>query len=252
MVASKVEALLKRQLSWVWGLLVAVALGLIVPKAGAQQPYSTEPLTAKASAYLPPSVVDGLDPQGWRLTTLNNGLKTTLCELWLAKTVSTRAAQAGAGMLYGSLKVGEFVGVIHYLPDTSEDIREDFRDQKLRAGYYTMRYAQMPEDKQHKGVNPYRDFLLLSPVSVDRDPVKVPDLEDLLRTSRFASRTRHPAIISLVPVDSGLKDSPVTRTDDAGTCILQVKLRAQSDTGGSQDLALAMILVTPAKETGES
>ena len=253
MLEPKVNQKPRRQVLLLPGLLLGLALAVGALPARAEEPYATEPITAKASAYLPQSLVDGLDPQGLRLTTPVNGLKTTVCELWLAKTISTHEGSSGSGILYGNLKVGEFVGVIHYVPESSEDIREDFRDQKLRAGYYTMRYAQMPEDKAHKDVNPYRDFVLLSPVSVDRDPTVVPGMEDLLRLSRFASRTRHPAVISLVPADSSQKESPALRTDDAGTCILQVKLHTQPDKGGSpQDLALAMILVTPVKETGES
>jgi hypothetical protein len=253
MLGPKVNRRPRRRLLLLPGLLLGLAFAGTAAPAWAQEPYATEPLTAKASAYLPQSLVDGLDPQGLRLTAPVNGLKTTVCELWLAKTVSTHDAPSGDGILYGSLKVGEFVGVIHYVPESSEDIREDFRDQKLRAGYYTMRYARMPEDKAHKDVNPYRDFVLLSPVSVDRHPAAVPGMDDLLRWSRFASRTRHPAVISLVPVDSGQKGAPLLRTDDSGTCILQVKLHAQPETGGpQQDLTVAMILVTPIKETGES
>lgn len=253
MLEPKVNSKPRPQILWLPGLLLGLAFAAIAVPARAQEPYASEPITAKASAYLPQSLVDGLDPQGLRLTTTVNGLKSTVCELWLAKTVSTREAASGSGILYGNLKVGEFVGVIHYVPESSEDIREDFRDQKLRSGFYTMRYAQMPDDKAHKDVNPYRDFVLLSPVSVDRDPALVPNMDELLRLSRFASRTRHPAVVSLVPADSGLKDSPALRTDDAGTCIVQVKLHAQSDKGGPpQDLALAMILVTPIKETGAS
>ena len=243
----------RRQVLLLPGLLLGLAFAGIASPARAQEPYATEPIAAKASVYLPQSLVDGLDPNGLRLTIPVNGLKTTVCELWLAKTVSTHESSPGPGILYGNLKVGEFVGVIHYVPESSEDIREDFRDQKLRAGYYTMRYAQMHDDKALKDVNPYRDFVLLSPVSVDRDPAAVPGMDELLRLSRFASRTRHPAVMSLVPVDPSQKQSPALRTDDAGTCILQVKLHAQPDTGGSsQDLSLAMILVTPVKETGES
>ncbi len=243
----------RRQVLLLPGLLLGLAFAVIASPARAQEPYATETVTAKASAYLPPSLVDGLDPQGLRLTTSVNGLKSTLCELWWAKTVVTHEGASGSGILYGNLKVGELVGVIHYVPESSEDVREDFRDQKLRSGYYTMRYAQMPEDKAHKDVNPYRDFVLLSPVSVDRDPALVPSMDELLRLSRFASRTRHPAIMSLVPADSDRRDSPALRTDDAGTCILQVKLHTQPEKGGSpQDLAFAIILVTPIKENGES
>jgi hypothetical protein len=239
-------------------LLYRLFLGMAIvftamPSRG-QEPYSIEPVTAKASAYLPQTLVNGLDPQGSRLTTYDNGLKATVSEIWWAKSVATQETAAGSrGILYGNLKVGTLVGVIHFFAESSEDYREDFRDQKLRPGYYTMRYAQMPEDSQHKGVSPYRDFVLLTPVSVDRDPDRVLSAEELVRLSRFASRTKHPAVMSLVPVDAEHKDFPGLRSDDAGTCIMQVKLHAKAEKDKPpQELGFAIILVTPIRETGGS
>jgi hypothetical protein len=219
-----------------------------------EEPYATESFAAKASAHLPADIVNGLDPQGSRLTTSVNGVKITVCELWWAKSLATQSGSPAAhGILYGNLRVGTLLGAIHYLAESNEDYREDFRDQKLRPGYYTMRYVQMPEDREHKNVNPYRDFVLLSPVSVDRDPGKVPAMDEMLRWSRLASRSRHPAILSLAPVDTAHKHFPEVITDDAGSCILQVKLHlTQEKTGAPQDVALAIILVTPRKENGES
>jgi hypothetical protein len=235
-------------------LLLGLALAFSASPARGQEPYAAEPATAKASAYLPQSIVDGLDPQGSRLVTFVNGLKTPVSEVWWSKNVMTQESPANSsGILYGNLKVGALVGVVHYLAESSEDFREDFRDQKLRPGYYTMRYAQTPADHEHKDVSPYRDFVLLSPVSVDREPDKILGMDELLKWSRLASHGRHPAIMSLVPVDTGYKNFPVVRTDDAGTCILQVKLHGKPEKGGSpQELGFAVIMVTPIKENGES
>ena len=236
-----------------WGWLLGLALACSALPAQGQEPYAIEPVVAKASAYLPKSVVEGLDQEGLRLVTDINGLKTTVCEVWWAKTVAGQEnSPASRGILYGSVKVGALVGVIHFLPESSEDYREDFRDQKLRPGYFTMRYGQMPDDPKHKDVNPNRDFLLLSPVSVDREPAQILSVDNLLRFSRLASRTPHPAIVSVVQVNAAYKTSPVVITDDAGGCILQSKLHVSQNGKPLQDLAFAVILVTPSKEGGES
>lgn len=245
----------RRASSKVGGLALGVLVlaSVVVIPATAQEPYSAGPVTAKADAYLPQSLVDGLESSGTRLTTTSNGLAAVVCELWWAKTVTTRKPTATSkNVVYGNLQPGELVGVIHFLPETSEDYREDFRDQKLRPGYYTMRYAVIPEDNEHKDVSPYRDFVLLSPVSVDRDPQKVLSMEDLLRNSRFASRTKHPAVLSLVPPYSDRKETVAVRTDDTGSCILQVRLHTQSQKGAAGEQALAIIIVTPSKENGAS
>ena len=232
-------------------MLPVLALAFTVHAWGVE-PYSIEPVTVQASAYLPASVVRGLDPQGSRLVTPINGLKTTVSEVWWAKSVPTHDNPSTSdGLFYGGLQVGGLVGVIHFLADVNPDFREDFRDRKLRAGYYTMRYAQKPVDKEHKEVSPYRDFLVLSPVSVDRDPDKVLAMDELLKWSRLATRSRHPAILSLVPPGKDYKNLPVLQTDDAGTCIMHVKLHSQGEKSGPS-LDLAIILITPRNENGES
>jgi hypothetical protein len=232
--------------------ILSLVFGLAMQAQG-EEPYGIDLATAKPSAYLPASIVDGIDPQGSRLFTFVNGLKTPVCEVWWAKDVATRENPGGSGkLLYGNLTVGEFVGVIHYLAESSEDYREDFNDQKLRPGYYTLRYGNL-EDPEHK--SQYKDFLVLSPVSVDRDPSKIVATDELSRMSRIASRSKNPAIISMVPLAAGAraKDYPGVRSDDAGTCIFDVKLHVKAEKGGSQnDLAIALILVTPLKENGAS
>jgi hypothetical protein len=241
-----------RQRALLPGLLLSLLLTLAVPPAEGQEPYGIDPVTAKASAYLPAAIVDSIEPQGSRLFTFANGLKTPVCEVWWAKTVTIQDGPArSAKLLYGNLRIGELVGVIHYLAESSEDYREDFSDQKLRPGYYTMRYAAT-EDPEHK--SQYKDFLVLSPVSVDRDPGKILGMDELFRMSRIASRSKNPALLSMVPVaDIGRKEFPGVRSDDAGTCIFDVKLHSKPEKGGfSEDIRAAVILVTPILENGAS
>src|SRR5215831_3746296 len=89
------------------GLLTGLLFALAAAPARAQEPFSIEPIVAKASAYLPAAVVNALDPQGSRLFTFVNGLKTSVCEIWWAKAVVTQDNPAGSGkLLYGNLKAG--------------------------------------------------------------------------------------------------------------------------------------------------
>src|SRR5205085_8813273 len=115
----------------------------------------------------------------------------------------------------GTLSAGEFVGLLHFPKAGS-----DFRAQPIKAGYYTMRYALIPQDGNHMGVSPNRDFILLSSVSADTDPAKNPSFNDLLKLSRQASGTNHPAIISLAPVRD--QSFPSAVQDDQGHWMLQV------------------------------
>src|SRR5438874_9408889 len=101
-------------------LLALIWAALLLP-AAAQEPYSVEPVTAKGDAYLPQSLVEGLDPAGVRVGTTSDGLSAVVCEIWWAKTISTQKppSPASKDVLYGNIKPGELVGVIRFLPETS-------------------------------------------------------------------------------------------------------------------------------------
>ena len=98
-----------------------------------------------------------------------NDQGATLCEVWLRKTLPTSAnPNTSSDVLYGALPEGAFLGVLHFPNATT-----DFRSQTIKAGFYTLRYALIPQDGNHMGVNPYRDAFVLAPVSADTDPDKV-------------------------------------------------------------------------------
>jgi hypothetical protein len=46
----------------------------------------------------------------------------------------------------------------------------DIRGRVIKPGVYTLRYGLQPENGDHLGVSPYRQFLLISPAADDSDP----------------------------------------------------------------------------------
>ena len=48
----------------------------------------------------------------------------------------------------------------------------DRRGQTIKPGVYTLRYGNYPQNGDHQGVEPQRDFLVLSPVAEDKDVTK--------------------------------------------------------------------------------
>ncbi len=201
--------------AWVWGQGVKI-----------------EPITT-APSDIPKALQDVLQAQGTRVL----GDKGALCEVWFSKAVAAGAGNPDA--LYPALGVGVLVGVLHFPTAGS-----DFRGQAIKPGYYTLRYALLPQDGNHMGVNPYRDFLLLSPVAADTEISKSLKLEDLYKLSRQASGTNHPAVLSLVPMAQGATFPSVVQ-DDQGHSVLQVKL----GTAGGQDLPVALVVVGQAAAT---
>jgi hypothetical protein len=230
-------------------LLILLTLGI----ACAQEPYSVEPTPKDESSSLPQALRDQLDEPGIRLLTPINGQNTIVAEVWWrAGLPLEKNTSSEEDVNYGSLKVGSLLGVLRFPPEASERFREDFRDQKLRPGFYTMRYAQIPKDRAHKDANRYRDAVILSRVSVDTDYTKVLSVDEMLKESRLASRTQHPAVLSLVPVKGIYKEFPKAVADNSGLCILQSKVHGTMDNGRNTDVPIAIILVTPEVDEGGS
>jgi hypothetical protein len=231
-------------------VLAALLLALVFLAAlptWAVEPYSIEPVElntkdAHGHATIDQALADKLGPQGWRLWTESNGLKVTVCEVFWVKAASVQARLPGGKSFYDDLEPGSLVGVIHFLPETDEDYREDFHDQKLKPGYYTMRYAPRPKGDPS-------EVLLLSPAGSDGKAEHVLSQEELERRSRLASGSREPAVLSLVSPELSKEEAPILRMDDQGTCIFQVKLHTS---GASREATLAVILVTPRKGEGDA
>jgi hypothetical protein len=94
----------------------------------------------------------------------------------------------------------------------------------------------MPDDGNHLGVAPSRDFLLLVPAAADPGPDTTPKFADLVALSRQASGTKHPAPLSLVPAEAGT--APALTKDDEGHIIFTATVRLIS----GEDLPIALIV----------
>lgn len=224
-----------------YGLILILFLAVGSAQAWGDETYSMEPIRPGASAHFSQSLVDTLRPQGFRVSGDSDGVKTAICEIFFARAIATQDGALGSGVLYGRVKPGTLVGVIHFL--IVERYVRDYRSQTLRPGYYTMRYAAMPEGANGSDL----DFVLLSPLSSDRNPAQVLPLNELVRRGRLASRTKRPAMMSLVEVDPD-QNFPSLITDDEGTSVLQLKLRVKSAKARKGDplpeLPLALVVVT--------
>jgi len=227
--------------------LLLFILLLVASPAWGQGYYGIEPAPLRASTPIPAPLRNSLDRQGTRLVAAPEDEKTTLCELWFSKTVSAVAKAVGpVDSSYGNLQKGTLLGVV-YFPAPSTDAR----GQKLRAGYYTMRYVQMPQDESHKTVIAYPDFVALSPATIDVKVHQALPLSTLLQLSRRASRTRHPAVMSLAPINPGYSEFPGILPDETGQAVLQVKIKIKIGNKAPEEFKLGIVLVpTPKQDMG--
>ncbi len=114
-----------------------------------------------------------------------------LCELWMRHPVPTGPKSTEPLLTLPELAHGTFLGVIRF-PSTYRDRR----GQTIKAGAYTLRYSYYPQNGDHQGVAPQRDFLLLTPLAEDKDLEAKPTFDALMDMSRKASGTPHPAVYS--------------------------------------------------------
>ncbi len=209
------------------GLALAIQLCAVLSAFG-QGNYKVETIGA-APADVPASLSSTLDAQGFRVSSDQGA---ALCEVWLRKAFPANPnPSSSSDVLFGALAEGTFVGVLHFPNPTP-----DFRSQTIKPGYYTLRYALIPQDGNHMGVNPYRDAFHLGPVSADTDPDKTLTFDELVKIGRLASGTPHPAFLVGAQVTGTTFPSVVK--DDSGHWNLQVMGHASS---GNLPLAITVV-----------
>jgi hypothetical protein len=257
------EGIRKKMMSKVClGEKLKLALALVVISASAAvawvvQPYIVEPIKV-SSAHFAKAMEADLDPTGVLVSHDVNGRKESICEMFWAKQISEAPAVASTTAHpqtpngYGRIRQGALVGIIHLLPEATEDYLEDFENQELKPGYYTMRYAVMQAGIGEHG--PLTgDFVVLSPIALDADPAKLLTMEEMVRKGKAASHGHQPARIPLVKAEEFGNSLPevVTDQDGGGTLHFELKLASAKPQTG-QELKMALLVVRPKPDLGGS
>lgn len=173
---------------------------------------------AKARAYeLSEHEADSLPkqvPEAFAKLTLAKGLRLNgkdgkpLFDLWLRKEVPfLEKPKDSLAIKFGEIALGEFIAVLEVHADS-----DDFREDHIKAGLYAARYGIQPEDGDHMGTAPNRDFLLLTSFTDDKDVAAISDMDKLGELSILAGED-HPLIWHLRPAESKATDRPTLRHD---------------------------------------
>jgi len=165
-------------------LFVSLALGHTIEPAGAPP------------ADLAPAISGLLQKDGIRVL---DG-KKVVSEIWFRSAAPSGAKSSEEAVTLPTIPQGAFLGVIR-LPEPGADRR----GQSLKPGIYTLRYGNYPQNGDHQGVEPQRDFLVLSPVAEDKDVTQNLKFESLMELSRKASNTPHPAVMSFWRAEGNFK-----------------------------------------------
>jgi len=156
---------------------------------------------------------------------------TPAIEIWYRREVPAQPKAASGSAVYDRLTPSALVGVLHFTKAST-----DYRGQSVAAGFYTLRAALMPDDGNHLGVAPSRDFLLLVPAPADPGLEATPKFADLVVLSRQASGAKHPAPLSLVPAEAGA--APALTKDDEGHIIFTATIHLSS----GEEFPIALIV----------
>lgn len=165
-----------------WTVVATLAL---TPQAFA------EGFTAGSGGPAPESVPDitrqMIAPEG---VTVKAG-DVAVVTFWMRSAPFEGEPASGFGVRFDNVPEGAFLGVLEF-PERGSD----FREQSVPPGVYTIRFGLHPEDGNHMGVAPSRDFALLSPVDQDLEIATNFDFDGIVELSAKVGNP-HPTVARL-------------------------------------------------------
>jgi hypothetical protein len=182
-----------------------------------------------------------LAPGGQRVTVGNKTL-----DFWWVKSMPLLPGTGERS--WAAVEEGTLVGAVKLSASYA-----DIRGKTIQAGLYTLRYGIQPQNGDHLGVSPYRDFLLLSPAAADTK-IAAPGHDGVVALARQTPGMSHPPSWSLdppvVPMDNDDKDdndyNDVPRTtlkNDAGhtAVIFSVSVSREGTDAGVLRFGLTLV-----------
>ena len=144
---------------------------------------SVTPLSEKPPADLAAGVASRLTPAA------KIAIGAATLDIWLVQTLERTAEGPG----WSNVDSGTLVGAVRVTGEFKE-----IRGKVVKPGVYTLRYGLQPQNGDHLGISMFREFLLLSPAAIDKDP-KVLGFDGVVAISKEVIGTAHPASLSLDP-----------------------------------------------------
>ena len=144
-------------------------------------------------------------------------------EFWFSAEVLLQSKPASAGKALDAIKQATLLGAVAVPRD-----QRDYRDDELRAGVYTMRFALQPQDGNHLGTSEFNYFAVLTPAKIDDKLEGISEYKALVKASSKETSTDHPVILSLRPVSSEPGDVPQLNTPAPDHKSVRVKVQAKA------------------------
>jgi hypothetical protein len=211
--------------------LVLLTLALVHPTAMGQSAALTATAhTAPVPDGLAKPVAALLTPGGVRVVAAKGPV--TLDFWWVAGL----PLKDGSTIAWSDVEEGRLVGAVNI----SAEYR-DIRGRIIKAGLYTLRYGIQPQNGDHLGVSPFRDFLLVSPAAVDTDPA--PHGHDgTIELSKQAIGGSHPGVWSIDPPVASAPPLSLHKTElDHDAVIVEVPVTRAGKPAGTLKFGLVLV-----------
>lgn len=211
--------------------VILLALFAVVP---ARTGVSAQDLVAAAHSEDPPAEladpIKALLAGGGQKATAG----TTEVSFWWVKAVPLKAGSEPAA--WSQVTEGTLVGAVRL-----SAALDDIRGRRIKAGVYTLRYGVQPNNGDHLGVSPFRDFLLLSPIALDKDPAPI-EHDPLAEMSGKSIGSSHPAAWSIDP-PVATENVLAVHTNDAGHKSVIFQIPAARDGKEAGTIRFGLILI---------
>lgn len=167
-------------------------LSLVFAASVALAEWTAAPAAAAPPAELPASVTALLAKQGLEL---KDGDKL-IAEIWFRSALPAGKNDA-QNVSLTNVEHGTLLGAVRVAQRWS-----DRRGMQVKPGLYTLRYSMFPQNGDHQGVAPQRDFLLMINAADDPDGAKNLDYPTVTKLSMKAAGSPHPLVLSLWKADA--------------------------------------------------
>ena len=171
------------------------------------QDYKVERLAEAPPANLADPIKATLGESGFRVL---DGDGKPFVDLWVRKAAPATAKPSGpsGALQFPVLAEGELLGAVRYAAEG-----HDYRDQFLPVGVYTLRYGIQPENGDHLGVSPFRDFALVIAAAKDTTADDLAPAKLEARSSEAAGST-HPGVLLMLAPPAEASEMPVMIHDE--------------------------------------
>ena len=156
-------------------------------------------------------------------------------EFWFSAEVSLQSKPASPGKALDAIKQATLLGAVAVSRD-----QRDYRDDELRGGVYTMRFALQPQDGNHLGTSDFSYFAVLTPAKIDNKFGGITDYKALVKASSKETSTDHPMVLSLRPAGSEEGEFPKLNEPAPEHKSVRVKIPAK---GPDQKMSLVFEVV---------